>query len=113
MNALLYLLLAVLGLLTALYFGVPYWTSPGASFADFGALAFINGPAATLSADVTVLYLLANVWIVHEGRRRGMRHLWAYVLGNTVVAVAFGLGLFLWRRERAISDATESRSPLG
>ncbi len=75
--------------------------APGASPADFVRLAYANGPAATLSVDVTVLYVLANFWIVHEGRRRGMRHLWAYVLCNTFVAVAFGLGLFLWRREQA------------
>jgi len=100
-----YFLFAALGLVTALYYGVPYWRGPGASLADFGALAYANGPAATLSVDVTVLYFLANFWIVHEGRRRGMKHLWAYVLCNTFVAVAFGLGLFLWRREQSSSDA--------
>ena len=96
--ALVYLGLAALGLVTALYYGAPYWRSPGASLADFGALAYANGPAATLSADVTVLYFLANLFIVHEGRQRGMRHLWVYVLCNTLVAVAFGLSLFRWRR---------------
>jgi len=99
----LYLLFAALGLFTALYFGIPYWRSPDASFGGFGALAYANAPAATLSVDTTVLYFLANVWIVHEGRRQGMRHLWAYVLGNTVVAVAFGLSMFLWSRERALA----------
>ncbi len=101
----LYLLFAAVGLVTALYFGTPYWRSPGASFSGFVALAYANAPAATLSVDTTVLYLLANVWIVHEGRRQGMRHLWAYVLGNTFIAVAFGLSMFLWSRERALAGS--------
>lgn len=96
----LYLVFAAAGLVTALYFGVPYWRSPDASLGGFVALAYTNAPAATLSVDTTVLYFLATAWIIHEGRRLGMRHLWAYVLGNTFVAVAFGLSLFLWQRER-------------
>lgn len=97
----LYLVFAAVGLITALHFGVPYWRSPDASFGGFVALAYANAPAATLSVDTTVLYFLATTWIIHEGRRLGMRHLWAYVLGNTFVAVAFGLSLFLWQRERS------------
>jgi hypothetical protein len=94
-----YALAAVAGTATALYYGVPYWTSPDASFADFGAKAYASGPAATLSADVTVSYFLANVFVVVEGRRSSMRHVWLYVLANTLVAVAAGLALFLCVRE--------------
>ncbi|MBL8604903.1 MAG: DUF2834 domain-containing protein [Myxococcales bacterium] len=101
-----YLVFAALGLATALYYAGPYWLSPGASLANFRALAYANAPAATLSVDVTVLYFLANVFILYEGRQRGMRHLWVYVLCNTFVAVAFGLSLFLWRREHARDGAS-------
>ncbi len=96
---------ALVGLATALYFGGSYWTSAGASPSAFSALAFANGPAATLSADLTVVYLLANVWVVREGRRLGMRHLWLYVLANTVLAVAVGLPLFLLVREGRLGRA--------
>ncbi len=101
----LYLLGAAAGLVTALYFGTPYFASPGASVAGFVALANANGPAATLTSDLTVVYFVANVWLVVEGRRLGMKHLWAYVLGNTFIAVAFGLSLFLWFRERALAGS--------
>lgn len=101
----LYLLGAAAGLVTAVYFGTPYILSPGASVAGFVALANANAPAATLSADIAVVYLVANAWLVVEGRRLGMRHLWAYVLGNTLIAVAFGLSLFLWARERRLAAA--------
>lgn len=99
MLALAYALAAVAGTVTALYYGLPYWTAPGASLADFGEKAYANGPAATLSADVTVSYVLANVFVVVEGRRCKMRHVWLYVLANTFVAVAAGLALFLCVRE--------------
>ncbi len=99
-----YLLGAVVGLVTAVYSSAPYLTSPGASVAGFVALANANAPAATLAADIAVVYLVANAWIVVEGRRLGMPHLWAYVLCNTLVAVAFGLSLFLWARERRMRD---------
>ncbi len=94
-----YGLFAVAAFVSAAYFGVPYWTSPNASLSEFISLAYINGPSATLSADVTVLYVLANVWVVVEGRRQKMRHVWVYVVANTCVAVAFGLALFYLVRE--------------
>jgi hypothetical protein len=99
--SILYALFAAAGAGTALYYGVPYWSSSGASLSGFVTLAYANGPSSTLSADVTVLYLLANVFILVEGRRQKMRFLWAYLLANTFVAVAFGLPLFLLMREQA------------
>lgn len=94
-----YGLFTLAAFVSAAYFGLPYWTSPGASLSEFISLAYINGPSATLSADVTVLYVLANLWVVVEGRRQKMRHVWVYVVANTLVAVAFGLALFFLVRE--------------
>lgn len=99
-----YSLLALLGLVTALWFGVPYWTSGGASLVDFVRLAWVNGPAATLGSDAAVLYLIANVFVLLEGRRIGMRHLWVYLLASTFLAVAVGLAAFLAMRERALAS---------
>lgn len=98
-----YALFALMGFATAAFFGLPYWSSPGASLSGFRALAFANGPAATLGVDIALVYLLTNVWMVVEGRRLKMPRLWVYLLANTLVAVAFGLPLFLFFRERAIS----------
>lgn len=95
-----YLLCVVLGALSAFWYGGPYWVEPGSSLTGFVRLAFVNGPAATLASDLSVVYLLVSAWIVIEGRRLGMRHLWVYLVANTVVAVAVGLGLFFVQRER-------------
>ena len=106
-----YAAFALAGLASALIFGIPYWSAPGASLADFGRLAYANDPAATLSADVTVLYFLANLWIVVEGRRRAMRRLWVYLAANTFVAVAFGLPLFLLVRELGLGAPAREGEP--
>jgi len=98
--AFVYGVLALAGFVTAAYFGVPYWLSPDASLSEFGRLAYANGPSSTLSADAMVLYVLSNLWIIVEGRRQKMSHVWVYVLANTCVAVAFGLSLFLLVREQ-------------
>lgn len=98
--AIAYALLALAGLGTALWCGVPYWSAPGASVSGFTSLAFANAPAATLGADLGVVYVLGNLFIVVEGRRLRMPRLWLYVLANTFIAVAVGLSLFLLARER-------------
>jgi hypothetical protein len=103
-----YLGLTIVGAATALYFGGPYWMSPGAGLLDFVEQSFENAPSATLSADLAVVYLMAQVFIGLEGRRLGMRGLWVYWVLNTVLAVAVGLGLFLWMRDRRLSRPSPS-----
>lgn len=106
-----YSIFALAGLLTAIYFGLPYWLSPNASLSGFMELANSTAPGATLSTDLAIVYVLVNVWIVVEGRRQQMRHLWGYLLANTVIAVAFGLPLFLLMRERRL-QTRDTGSPI-
>lgn len=97
-----YILCVVLAALSAVWYGGPYIVGPGSSLTGFVRLAFANGPAAALTSDLLVVYVLMSTWIVIEGRRLGMRHLWVYLVANTMVAVAVGLGLFLVQRERQL-----------
>ena len=39
------------------------------------------------------------VFIVFESKKLGMKHMYVYILA-ALVAVGFGLALFLWSRER-------------
>lgn len=103
-----YLVSAFLGFATAAYYGIPFFASADAGFGNFVRFAFANPIAATLSSDLSVVYVASCVWIVHEGRRIGMGHLWLYILGSTCVAVAFGLGLFMFvRHSRLHTDASQ------
>ena len=42
------------------------------------------------------------VFVVAEGRRAGVRHLWAPIAANIVVGLSMGLPLFLYLRERRL-----------
>ena len=41
------------------------------------------------------------VFVAVDGRRSGVRHLWAPVVANLAVGVSLGLPMFLYMRERA------------
>ena len=54
----------------------------------------------SLTADLLVMAVAGCAFIVIEGRRLGMRHLWAYIVFSGLTAIAFTFPLFLMNRER-------------
>ena len=42
------------------------------------------------------------VFVIREGRRLGLRHLWIPIAGNLTVGVSLGLPLFLYMREKQL-----------
>ena len=100
----LYIVTAALGLVTAVYYGLPFWLSPEAGPSEFLRQASANAVARTLNADLAIVYVASCIWMVHEGRRLKMPHVWLYIVGNTLVAVAFGLGLFMVFRHSRIHN---------
>ncbi|RZS58901.1 uncharacterized protein DUF2834 [Microcella putealis] len=68
---------------------------------DFLGDWFNNGPAVgSLTTDLLVMAIAGCAFIVIEGRRLGMRHLWAYIAFSGLTAIAFTFPLFLANRER-------------
>lgn len=68
---------------------------------DFVGDWFNNGPAVgSLTTDLLVMAIAGCAFIVIEGRRLGMRHLWAYIAFSGLTAIAFTFPLFLANRER-------------
>lgn len=68
---------------------------------DFLGDWFTNGPAVgSLTTDLLVMAVAGCAFIVIEGRRLGMRHLWAYIAFSGLTAIAFTFPLFLANRER-------------
>lgn len=49
--------------------------------------------------DVIVSSLVLWTFVIVEGRRAGVRHLWAPIAANLAVGVSLGLPLFLYMRE--------------
>jgi len=52
--------------------------------------------------DVIVSSVVLWVLLFVEGRRAGVRHLWAPIAANLAVGVSLGLPLFLYLRERRL-----------
>jgi hypothetical protein len=47
--------------------------------------------------------------VLAEGRRAGVRNLWAPIVANFAVGVSLGLPLFLYMREKRMETATGVR----
>jgi hypothetical protein len=95
----LYLLLAVLGTLLPYAAFLPFLWTHGLDPHAFVTQLFGTPVSAFFGLDVIVSALVLWVFIYAEGRRRGMRRLWAPVAASLVVGVSLGLPLFLYLRE--------------
>ena len=73
-------------------------------------LVGFQGPAllGSLASDFWIGSLASFIFMLVEGRRLRMRHLWICVVTTFVVAWACGLPLFLSLRERALGLAAQT-----
>ena len=62
---------------------------------------FANRIGAFFGMDVIVSAVVLWVLVLVEGRRAGVRHLWAPLAASLTVGVSLGLPLFLYLREDA------------
>jgi Terpene cyclase DEP1 len=97
---LVYLGLCILGTVLPLAWFIPFLREHGASPGAFLAQLFANPVGGFFGMDVLVSSLVLWVLVFVEGRRAGMRHLWAPIAANLAVGVSLGLPLFLYMRER-------------
>jgi hypothetical protein len=63
---------------------------------------FSNRIGAFFGLDVIVSTITLWVFATVDGRRTGMRHLWAPIVATLTVGVSLGLPLFLFMREARI-----------
>ncbi len=98
----LYLIAAILGTFLPLAFFVPFLWSHGFDMPMFFRQLFENQVSSFFGMDVLVSSLVLWLFVFSEGKRRGMKNLWIYVLCNLLIGVSLGLPLFLYFRERKI-----------
>lgn len=113
----LYLGLAIAGGVLPWLANLEYMRQYGSSF-DLGLfvqLANANPAAQSLSRDLLVGASAITIWMVSESRRLGMRHLWVVLLSSVTIAFAFAAPLFLFLRERRLSELARANgtSPAG
>ena len=99
----LFLIAAILGTILPLSFFAPFVAAHGLNMPLFFRQLFENNVSASFGMDVIVSALALCLFVFTEGRRRGMRHLWVYVLCTLLVGVSLGLPLFLFFRERKLN----------
>jgi lysylphosphatidylglycerol synthetase-like protein (DUF2156 family) len=100
----LFLVAAVLGAVLPLSYLFPFLAANGLDMSLFFKQLFQNNISAFFGMDVFVSALALLLLIYSEGRRRGMKNLWAYVLCTLMVGVSLGLPLFLFFRERKLNS---------
>src|SRR5215510_668115 len=98
----LYLLCAILGAVLPLSQLVPFLAANGLDIPLLFRQLFQNHVSAFFGLDVIVSSLALWLFVFSEGRRRGMKNLWFYILCNLAVGVSLALPLFLFFREQHI-----------
>ncbi len=98
--AVVYLLLAVVGLVGTWFFNVLAITQA----VDFIGDLVSSGPAvSSITVDLLVVAVAGSILIIVEARRVGMRFGWLYVVISGVTAFAFAFPLFLAMRQRLLT----------
>lgn len=103
----LYLILAILGAVLPLSQFIP-----ASLEGNFSVAQLITEMTATrnlrgVAYDLMVAAVTGLLFIVVEGRRNRIRHLWVPVVGTFFIGFSFGLPLFLYLRERSLDASRE------
>jgi hypothetical protein len=100
-----YLLLCIAGLVLPYSQLIPFLREHGPDFGLFFQQVFSTRIGAFFAWDVIVSSVVLWVFVLGEGRRAGVKHLWAPLVANLAVGVSLGLPLFLYLRERRREEA--------
>lgn len=103
----LYLFLCFVGAVLPYSLFVPFLLENGLDFRLILDQMFANRISGSFALDVIVSSVVFWVFVFVEGRRAGVRNLWAPVAANVVVGLSLGLPLFLYLRERRLERGTD------
>jgi hypothetical protein len=94
-----YLALCVAGTVLSYSQFIPFLRQHGLDLRLLVEQLFANGISGFFGLDVIVSSVVLVVLVRVEGRRAGMRGLWAPIAATLAVGVSLGLPLFLYMRE--------------
>lgn len=101
-----YLAFAIAGLIVPWYFNLQFILYGDAPFSVGRFLA--DGMATPLSSSITTDLFIGStpvlIWMMVEGKRQKMKHLWVYFIFTFLIAFAFTCPLFLFMRERKLMN---------
>jgi len=100
-----YLALAVIGTVLPYSQFIPFLRENGLDARLFVEQLFATRIGGFFGMDVIVSSVVLWIFVRAEGRRLGMRHLWAPLVAILTVGVSLGLPLFLYLRERRLQPS--------
>jgi hypothetical protein len=81
---------------------LPFLREHGLDFRLLFEQLFANPISGFFGLDVIVSSVVLWAFVFIEGRRVGVRHLWAPIAASLAVGVSLGLPLFLYMREQRL-----------
>ena len=102
----LYLMLCVAGTIFPYSQLVPFVRDHGLDVGMLVEQLFANRIGGFFGLDVLVSSVVLWALVVIEGRRAGVKHLWAPIAASLAVGVSLGLPLFLSLREGRLARST-------
>jgi hypothetical protein len=105
-----YLVLALVGTILPYSQFVPFLREHGLDAGLFWRQLFANRISAFFALDVLVSSAVLWAFVLWEGRRNRLEHLWAPIIGSLAVGVSLGLPLFLYIRERQLESRCGGRA---
>lgn len=100
-----YLALCVIGGILPYVPFIAFLRDHGLNFQVIFAELFANRISTAFAFDILVSSIVFWVFVLVEGRRARMKHLWAPLAANVIVGLGLGLALFLYMRERSVERA--------
>lgn len=98
-RSIVYLLLAIIGLIGTWYFNLLAIQQGRNFFEDWGSTPAVS----SATTDLLITASAASMFIYYESRRLKIKYGWLFILGSFVTAIAFTFPLFLAIKERKIS----------
>ncbi len=108
-----YLVLAAFGAIIPWYFNIHHLMHSEVPFTivNFFSGGFVNDFASSLVSDFFIGGIAVLIFMMYEGQRLKMKHMWVYFVLTCFISFAFACPLFLFFRERKLSELMASSLP--
>jgi hypothetical protein len=106
-----YLWLGLVGTVLPLSQFLPFLRDHGPDLTLFFQQLFSTPVGGFFGMDVIVSSIVLWVFVLAEGRRLRMKHLWVPIAANVTIGVSLGLPLFLYMRERELTRSCDAIVP--
>jgi len=104
-----YLLIAIIGTVVPYYHFGQFLIENGLDIGEFFNQMLASPIASFFTWDVVISTLAVITLVMTEGRRKGMKHLWVYVLFNLTVGVSLALPAFLYARQVKLDKSSNNQ----